>query len=355
VPQNDSGGEKTEQASPKKRQDERKKGNIFMSKDVTTVVSLVASFFILSLFVGGFTARIGESYRGQLLRVREVPTLDSTMVMEIYREILSIIATTLLPAAIIIALVTVISVMVQTKFLWATELLKFKFEKLNPIQGFKRMVSLRSLVELAKSIIKISVLTYILYFNIMGVLEDLPGMIDWDVQMAASYTGDKILVLVVAVGIAFAAVASLDYLYQRYEYEKKLRMSKQEVKDEYKQMEGNPEIKGARRQKAREYAMGRMMQAVEEADVVVKNPTHYAVALKYKLDKDAAPILVAKGQDNIALRIVETAEQHGIDTVENKALARGLYQEAEIDQVIPGEFFGPVAELLAWLYSTKQL
>ena len=354
MPQNDGGGEKTEKASPKKREDERKKGNIFMSKDITTVISLVASFFIISLFVGGISDQIQNLYRNQVIRMRDVPTIDISVMMEIYREFMIFIATSLLPAIVIVGMVSVIVVLMQSKFLWANDRIKFKMERLNPLKGIKRMLSLRSLVELVKSMVKVSVLTYILYFNIVGVIEDLPGMIDWDVIQAVSYTGDRLLGLIIAVGIAFAGIAALDYLYQRWEYEKNIKMTKQEVKDEYKQMEGNPEIKSARRQKQREYAMGRMMQAVEEADVVVRNPTHFAVALKYKLDVDSAPIVVAKGQDKIALRIVEKAEEHGIDTVENKTLARGLYESAEIDQVIPGEFFQPVAELLAWLYSTKE-
>jgi len=353
MPQNDGSGEKTEKASPKKREDERKKGNIFMSKDVTTVITLVVSFYVMSLFIGRFLDRVGELFMGQLLRIRSLDLLDTTAVMEIYREVLVLIATTLLPAIVIICAISVMVVMIQTRFLWATDRIKFKLERINPLKGLKRMFALRSLVELAKSLVKISILAYILYFNIVGVLADLPGMIGWDVQQAAAYTGQRLLILIIWVGIAFAAVAALDFLYQRWEYEKNIKMSKHEVKDEYKQMEGNPEIKSARRQKQREYAMGRMMQAVEEADVVVRNPTHYAVALKYKLDEDVAPLVVAKGKDNIALRIIETAAEHGIDTVENKALARGLYESAEIDEMIPGEFFQPVAELLAWLYSTK--
>ena len=348
------GAEKTERASPKKRADERKKGNIFMSKDITTVISLVASFFIISLFIGGIIDNVMNIFRNMVLRMQTVQTVDLSVMMEIYRELMLFIATSLLPAIIIIGMVSVIIVLMQSKFLWATDRIKFKLSRINPLSGIKRMFALRSLVELVKSLIKVAILIYILYFNIVGVINDLPGMIDWDIMQAVRYAGDRILALIIAVGIAFAGVAALDFLYQRWEYEKNIRMTKQEVKDEYKQMEGNPEIKSARRQKQREFAMSRMMQAVEEADVVVRNPTHFAVALKYKLDVDVAPIVVAKGKDNIALRIIEEAEKHGIDTVENRTLARGLYDAAEIDQVIPGEFFQPVAELLAWLYSTKE-
>ncbi|MCL2579673.1 MAG: flagellar biosynthesis protein FlhB [Oscillospiraceae bacterium] len=351
--QNESGSEKTEKASPKKRADERKKGNIFVSKDITTVVSLVASFFILSFFIGGFLDRVQEIYRLQMQRLEYVTTLEPFLLMQLYRDLILTIVTTLLPAMLLISAVTIAIVMTQTKLLFATENLKFKGERLNPIKGLKRLFSLRSIVELAKSLIKISALAYILYVNISTVVDDMPLMIDWELGQAITYTGQRLLMLVAWVGVVFAGVAALDYLYQRYEYEKNIKMTKQEVKDEYKQMEGNPEVKSARRQKQREYAMGRMMQSVGEADVVVRNPTHYAVALKYKLDEDVAPVVLAKGKDLIAQKIVEEAEAHGVATVENKSLARGLYESAAIDAAIPGEFFQPVAELLAWLYSQQ--
>jgi flagellar biosynthetic protein FlhB len=347
------GGEKTEKASPKKRQDERKKGNILMSKDVATVISLVLSFFILRFFVPNFVLGIQEHYKTQMLRIRDFESIDVTLANSFLREFLMLFGTTIFPAIVLIATVAIIATGFQTKFLWATDKLKFKFERINPIKGFKKLFSLRSLVELFKSLIKISVLTWVLYGNVQRVIADLPGMMDWDVMSAFSYTGHQIFSLIISVGIAFSVVAALDFLYQRWEYEKNIKMSKQEVKDEYKQMEGNPEIKGARRQKQREYAMGRMMQAVKEADVVVRNPTHYAVALKYKLEVDAAPTVLAKGTDNIALKIIEEAESYDISCVENRSLARGLYQAAEIDAVIPSEFFQPVAELLALLYTEK--
>ena len=325
-----------------------------MSKDVTTVFSLVVAFFTLQIFILGFIQKIQETFRTQVQRAIYTETLDTPVLMQLFRETATFIITTLLPILIIIGLATIIIVMFQTRFLVSYEQIKFKLERISPIKGFKRMFSLRSLVELTKSLLKISLLTWLLYGNVQRVIEALPGMVDWDVMAAAAYTGKEIIALAMSVGIAFGAVAALDYLYQRWEYEKNIRMSKQEVKDEYKQMEGNPEIKSARKQKAREYAMGRMMEAVKEADVVVRNPTHYAVALKYELDVDVAPMVLAKGADNIAQRIVEEAEKQEITTVENKSLARGLYEMASIDEVIPAEFYQPVAELLAWLYSTKE-
>ncbi len=348
------GGERTEKATPKRRSDERKKGNVFQSRDVTTILSLVGGFFIMRLFVGSFLEQVQELYRRQVYRINDIPQLDTTVVMALFRELATLVATTLLPAIILIGILAVLVVGFQTRWIWSTEQLKFKFERIDPIKGFKKLFTLRSLVELAKSIIKIVVIVWLLYGKVMNTVEYLPLMMDWDLMQAARFVGQEIIGLVITVAIAFGAVAVIDYTYQWWEYEKNIKMTKQEIKDEYKQMEGDPQIKGKRRQKQREYAMSRMMQAVKEADVVVRNPTHFAVALKYDLERDAAPLVLAKGQDRIALRIVEEAEANNVPTVENKALARSLYQLAQIDEMIPPELFAPVAELLAWLFSQRQ-
>lgn len=350
----DSGGEKTEKASPKKREDERKKGNVFTSKDIVTVISLVISFYAFSFVAGQFIDQLEVLYAHQMLRITEFDTLPSEEVGAMLLETLYAFATTLLPAMLIIALASVVATVAQTRLNFSTEQIKFKMERIDPIKGFKRLFSLRSLVELVKSIIKITLITWLLYTNIRDDVALLSGMIDWELPQAISFIGDEILSLVLSVTIAFGIVAVIDFLYQRWEYEKGIRMSKQEVKDEYKQMEGSPEIKSARRQKQREYAQKRMMQQVQDADVIVRNPTHYAVALKYVIDVDPAPIVLAKGADNIALRIVEEGAKYGIATVENKPLARSLYETADLYDYIPAELFQPVAEVLAWLYAGRE-
>jgi flagellar biosynthetic protein FlhB len=289
-----------------------------------------------------------------MARILNLHTLTAEDVMAIYVEALTVFVITAVPPMLIIALITVLAVGAQTRFLFSYEQIKFKLERINPIQGFKRLLSLRSLVELLKSIIKIAVLTYILYLNIQRAVALVPQMLDWDILQGVSYAGQEIMALIFSTAIAFGVVAVADYLYQYWEYEKGIRMTKQEVKDEYKQMEGNPEIKGARRQRQREYAQRRMMQQVKEADVVVRNPTHFAVALKYDLGSDFAPRVLAKGQDNLAARIVAEAEKHNIVMVENPPLARSLYELADVDDLIPAELYQSVAELLAWLYSNAE-
>lgn len=345
--------EKTEQATPKKREDERKKGNVFTSKDITTVVSLIISFYAISLFMGIFISGVQGFYLDNMQRVVSIDVLEFDHIKEIFCDFIILFARSVLPACLIIGLATIVSVMGQTKLLVSKELLKFKMERINPLKGFKKIFSMRSLVEVLKSIAKISVMIYLIYGNIKRIVGVVPKSMDWSIDQAVKYMGGEILSMVRTVGIAFAAIAAIDFLYQRWEYEKNIKMSKHEVKEEFKQTEGNPEIKGKRRELQRQYAMQRMMESVKEADVVVRNPTHFAVALKYRLDQDLAPMVVAKGVDHIALKIVAEAEKYNITMVENPPLARSLYKLSEIDEYIPAELYQPVAELMAWIYSQR--
>ena len=212
------------------------------------------------------------------------------------------------------------------------------------------MFSLRSVIELLKSLIKITVLGWVVWFFLKGRLTELTGLMEGTVASALIYVGNTVVSLVDTVGIAFVFLGAVDYLYQWWEYEKNLRMSKQEIKEEYKQTEGNPEIKGKIRNLQRSMARNRMMQAVPDADVIIKNPTHFAVALKYDIDHDNAPIVIAKGQDYLALRIIEIGEQNQVTVIENKPLARGIYASTPLDCEIPAEYYGVVAEILVQVF-----
>jgi flagellar biosynthetic protein FlhB len=210
------------------------------------------------------------------------------------------------------------------------------------------------MVELLKSIIKIVVLFFVIYSTLKGEVQKLPKMIDMDISEAVPEIGGIIWNISIKVMVAFAFVAGADYMYQRWEYEKNLKMTKQEIKEEYKMTEGDPKIKGQIKQKQQAMSRQRMMQAVPEANVVIRNPTHFAVALKYDHEKNNAPVIVAKGEDFMALKIIEIAEAHDIPVLENKPLARALYAEVDIDREIPSEFYNPVAEVLAYVYSLKE-
>lgn len=254
----------------------------------------------------------------------------------------------------IAAAAAVTAAIVQTKGLVSFKAIKPKFSRMNPLSGLKNMISLKGMVELLKSILKIILLFYIIYLCIRSELNVLPKMIDMSVNEATSSIGSVLWNIIVKVSIAFAFVAGFDYLYQRWSYEKNLRMTKQEIKEEFKMTEGDPKIKGQIKQKQQAMSRRRMMQAVPEADVVIRNPTHFAVALKYDTEKNNAPVVIAKGQDQLALKIVEIAKEHDIVVMENKPLARALYADVDLDREIPSEFYNAVAEVLAYVYSLKE-
>ncbi|WP_296560033.1 flagellar biosynthesis protein FlhB [uncultured Acetobacterium sp.] len=349
-----AGSEKTEKATPKKRKDERKKGNTFQSQDVVSVVLLFMAFFMLNLMVPFIYQQLKKNYHGQMDKVASMDTLTVTSVGQLFREAALVYFVSVLPVAVVIMIIAIIMSGVQTGFLVAADGLKPKFNRINPLSGIKRMVSIRSVVELLKSMAKVALIIGVIYTTILSIIPMTPDMLATKLDANLIFMNDQIISMVQTVCLIFSVVAILDYAYQRYDYEKKLKMTKQEVKDEYKQTEGNPEIKGKIRQKQREMSMSRMMQMVPQADVIVRNPTHYAVALKYDMDHDVAPLVLAKGKDHIAMRIVSVAAENKILIKENKALARGLYESVEINDYIPAELYKAVAELMAWVYSNKK-
>ena len=238
----------------------------------------------------------------------------------------------------------------STRFLVTTESLKPKFSRLNPLQGFKRLFSLKSLVETFKNLIKICILMSIVYLSVRDLFLESANYLYTDLNASITHLVDILGGMIVRICIAFIAVAVVDFFYQHWDYEKNMMMTKQEVKEEYKQMEGDPQVKGKIKQIQRQRAQQRMMQQVPGADVVIRNPTHFAVALRYKPDQDDAPIVLAKGQDNVAMRIVQIAEDHKITVIENVPLARALYAQAELNQFIPQDLYGPVAEVLIYIF-----
>ena len=242
---------------------------------------------------------------------------------------------------------------VQTRFNVTFKPLHPKFSKFNPINGIKKMFSPKKLIDVAKNLLKIAVLLVLLYNLVRDDILEIARMIDMDVYKSAIRTLELVFDLVKKVCLAFAVIAFFDYLYQRWDYENNLKMTKQEVKEEFKNTEGNPEIKGRIRSIQRQMALSRMMQKVPEADVIVRNPTHFAVALKYDPDKDSAPVVLAKGQDYMALRIIKIGEENGVVIMENRPLARALYASCELDREIPEEFYGAVAEILVYIYKAS--
>lgn len=340
---------KTEKASPKKRKDERKKGHVAVSKDVVMIATLLGTFVMLKALF----PLMYRTMRDYMIKYVSLAPLADTMsdyTTSIYWDMVIAIAKAAIPIILVSTTLAVIGTGVQTGFLFTKSNMAPKFERLNPIKGIKNLLSLKSLVELIKNLIKIIILSVILYQIIKGDLRAVSRTIDMNVMDSSVYVLNSIMDMVMKVSIVFLAIAGFDYFYQWWDYERQIKMSKQEMKEEYKQTEGNPEIKGRIRNLQRERARSRMMQSVPTADVIIRNPTHFAVALRYDIEKDNAPVLLAKGQDELALRIVAIGEEHGIYVLENKPLARGIFASTKVGEPIPPEYYGMVAEILVYVY-----
>ena len=343
-------GNKTEKATPKKRRDERKKGNVFMSRDAVAVASLLGTFATLWLLTGTFVDQLGAFMTYCFARVGEGTELVADLSNELAMQAIMVVVRTVGPLVAVAILCSVAATFAQTRFLVSTESLKPKFSRLSPLQGFKRLFSLKSLVETLKNLIKIVILMVIVFLSVKDMVLEASHYLYTDLTASTAHLVEVAVGMIMRICIAFVAVAALDFFYQWWDYEKNMMMTKQEVKEEYKQMEGDPQVKGKIKEIQRRRAQQRMMQQVPGADVVIRNPTHFAVALRYKPDQDDAPIVLAKGQDNVALRIVQIAEEHKVMVIENVPLARALYAQTELNQFIPQDLYGPVAEVLIYIF-----
>ena len=334
-------GSKTEKATPKKRRDERKKGNVFLSQDAVAVVTLLGSFAMFWMMSG----KIAEQLAGFMRFCFAECDLSGGIVIgdalrEIMMQALGMMSRTVLPITLVTALCAVVATFAQTRLLVSSELMKPKFSRINPLEGFKRLFSLKSAINALKGILKICILMVIVYISIEGMFHESAKYLYVDLRASSAHLFSRGMSMIVKVGIAFIALAALDFLYQWWDYERQLRMSKQEIKEEYKQLEGDPQIKSKIKEMQRKRAQSRMMQQ--------------AVALRSRPDEDAAPIVLAKGMDELALRIVKVAEENKVPTIENVPLARALYADAELDQEIPPELYNPVAEVLVYIFRLNE-
>lgn len=348
-------GQKTEKATPKHREDERKKGNIFFSNDAVSVAVLLFGLATLFLLAGNAATHIQHFLRqciGMTLSQQTLPTQGD--LRELTIQFLKAFALAVGPLLAVTAVAGVAATFFQTKMLVSGESLRPKFSRMNPLQGIKRLFSARSLVEALKGILKIGVLLYIIYHFLAGVVNAFTKYLFTDLATACGHLLDLGFQMSMQIAGAFVVLAAADIFYQWWDYERQIRMSKQEIKEEYKQMEGDPQVKGKIKEIQRRIAQSRMMQKVPQADVVIRNPTHFAVALRYKPEQDGAPVVLAKGQDHLALRIVQLAEENGVAVVENVPLARALYSTAELGREIPPELYGAVAEVLVYIYRMSE-
>lgn len=348
-------GDKTEKATPKKRSKAREEGQVLQSREMTAAIVLLCMFVTLRLS-GGFMYEEILSYFRMVLT--QYPKIDSLFTIDGVSKIFGEFFITFLKISaplFIVALITgVVSGYAQVGFLFTAKTLAFKFSKLNPLNGLKRVFSIRSVTELIKSIVKIVIIGFIGYMYLQGEAVNVLNTMDMDTISIAVYIGVTATNVAIRMCIAMLILGVLDYGYQWWEYEKSLKMSKQEIKEEHKEAEGNPEVKSKIRQKQRQISMRRMLQDIPKADVVITNPTHFAVAIKYDANVSDAPSVLAKGQDYIALRIKEIAKENNVEIVENKPLARSLYETVEIGGKIPPELYQAVAEVLAFVYGLKE-
>lgn len=346
--------DRTEEASPKKKRDERKKGNVAKSKEVVNTVTF-SGIVVCAFMLSGILLTELKKFITQFLSPEYLlSNVDSITSKKIVSESFMTFYSLFLPFAIIIVLLGIIGHLMQTGFLLIGEPLKPKLSKMNPINGFKNMFSLRSLGVMIKNIIIVLFLGMISYDfikdNILSIINTGNVYLPYLPQSIASI----ITKLLVQILLGLIIIAVLDFAYQFYTHKKQLKMTKQEVKEEYKQQEGDPQVKSRIKQKQRQMANSRMMKAIPEATVILTNPTHISVALRYEEGKDSAPVVVAKGADHVAFKIREIAKEHDIPIIENKPLARALYKQVDIDKEIPVDFYQVVSEILITVYQIKR-
>lgn len=341
--------EKTEKATPYKKREARKKGQVAKSPEVASAFTLLLSF---AFFMIG-----GKSFIEGCLNIFSISfqeymhwDLSSSSLQLIFEQLLWEGAKLLAPLFVVIVAAGVIGNLAQIGFMLNAQGLKMNLGKINPLEGAKNIFSLRALMELVKSILKFSIISLVVFLIIWNQKTELFALGTKSIWEASRFIGSLVLKVGIAASACLMVVAAGDYIYHRYEYEKKLRMSKQDIKDEYKKMEGDPLVKGKRRQIQRQMSMNRIIQEVPKADVVITNPTHFAIAIRYDFKTMDAPEVIAKGQDYIALKIKEIAKQHKIMTVENKPLARALYAAVDVGDTVPEEMFNAVGEILAYVY-----
>lgn len=342
--------EKTEEATSKKIEDARKEGNVPKSQDASGFVTLVVALGAFLALLSWIESRLVFLY--QYYHSLMGSSIDKEFVLQVsmitFREIIF----TVIPLALCVAIAGLLANVMQIGFIFTTKPLIPDFTKIDPIKGLKNLFSLKKAVEGLKIILKVSLVLFISYYFLISFTKELPSVIYFSIFDQLAWLKEKMLILISVLLMLFLVLSLFDLLFVRYNYFKDLRMSKQEVKDEYKQMEGDPKIKAKIRQIQMQMTRKRMMQEIPQADVVITNPTHYAVAIRYDQNKEDAPKIIAKGTDFIALKIKEIALNHNVQIVENPPLARELYKKCNIGESIPENLYKAVAEVLAFVYKS---
>ena len=352
------GGEKTEEPTAKKLEDARKEGQVAKSKEIANGLGLLALFLLLKIMVGSIGTSFLESFSMVYNRIPVICKLNggtSPMgdISVLLRTVMLRLLIILLPVLLIGFAVAFVSDLFQVKWRPTSKPLQPKFSKMNPLNGVKKIFSAQSLVELVKSVAKILLIAFVTYSYIKNKRGLLYALYDMSMMQAVNLIGETVIELGIRISAIYMIIAGADFMYQKYKFKNDMKMTKQEVKEEYKNAEGDPEIKGKIKARMREASQRRMMQAIPKADVVITNPTHYAVAIRYDTELAPAPIVVAKGSDYLAQKIKQIARENNVEIVEDKPLARMLFANVDIDKQIPPELYQAVAEILAMVYHAQ--
>ncbi len=344
--------DRTETATPKRRGEARNKGQVLKSNEVNIAFGMLVSSVVLMMWAPGAFRDIGDFSRTIFSHPADYELSAATLPAHV-RQGLAFLGLILLPMMGAVFAAGLVSNLLQVGFLLTTQPLMPNLQAINPMNGIKRIVSVRGMVELVKSLIKVAIVLAVAWFTLRSNLDQIIMTADSPLSESLRLAGSLFVKLTVRIVMVFVVIAFLDWMYQRFEYEKSLKMTKEEVKQENKDTEGNPQIKGKIRQIQIQTARKRMMSDVKTADVVVTNPTHLAVALSYKSGEMDAPTVVAKGARLIAQRIKEIARENGVPVVEDKPLARALFKSVAVGQPVPSSLFRAVAEILAYVYKLK--
>lgn len=346
--------DRTEKATPKRRREQRKEGRVAQSSDIVMVGSLLILFLSFKV-VGPYCFSIIKKFLTKTIESLDMLSrseLSNGKSVLINSEM--VFFAIILPITLLASISAIILTGVQTKFLFSSKSFAFRFSNIDFFSGIKKVFSLKSFVKLIASMVKIVIVGNLLYKNYLTASERFAKLLNTELIVSGIFISKEIIRIALNLCLALVGIAAIDYFYNWWSFEKSIKMTKQEVKEEYKQMEGNPQIKSRIRQRQRQFAQRRMMQMVPKADVVIRNPNHIAVAVKYTPGKNSAPKVIAKGLDKIALKIVKTAEQNDVPVVEDRPLARELYSKVKIGHQIPASLYRAIAEILVWVYKLRK-
>lgn len=351
--ESESGAEKSEDPTEKRKQDSRKKGEIARSRELNTLAVVLAGTGGLLMFGGALGQRIMQMMYKNFSLPREMLLDERYMAISLLQSA-QMAGDGLIPLFVVLLIAAIVGPVSLGGWLFSMEALAPKFSRMNPLSGLKRMFSMKSIVELLKALGKFSIVLLVALFVLARARNELIKFASEPLEMAILHSMQVVGWSALWLACGLIAIAVIDVPFQMWDSKQKLKMTKQEVRDEYKDSEGKPEVKGRIRQLQREMAERRMMSAIPEADVIITNPTHFAVALKYDSEKGQAPILLAKGGDFLALKIREIGNEHNIVLLESPALARAVYYSTELEQEIPAGLYLAVAQVLAYVYQLRQ-